>query len=583
MECKLSLHDFLECFTAPQIGRLAAGSVLDLGDEANFKEGQLVRFHRKVNANIPLSFNDPWEGNNKGQPVRVSLPVEFEGKFRILPYDPKTDDSSPDHIYTTVEDLIEAFPVYIQANTSYGDSFSNPRASFSSGERFKLTRLVHRDGSRQLECRALEESKLLLLPLDCVGNFTATTDSNDYLLSDLVSMMPRKRRVCVSDDPINRQHRIPGIPANYAGDLFMEQPESFVEASALKDESGMIFGIPTDTEMYIIPDEASHETGLLLNVFAKNHRTTFPIVTRIVDWEEETTILENHFIKPGVELVIHGWTRQTKILARTADAYFAIPLTYQGLFELRQQRFYGVSDLEKAHPGYKIQVEELDPEYPNLNIAVGDILRVKRSDLTLQKNTTKTKENQMKYLKCDKYQLTGTSKVKEVKLPMNATVKFREVLKDAKSMSFHISELVTFINEQEITVELLRRSGDQKIVDRDLPCGVPLVLCDYIEEPAVYASVDLADAPAFHVPLRTMLYVSLVAHLDKSSSPLITRQSPKLSTLDRCVEVLPVELFNAMRQKSKSDEPPSPRIPTSPLSLPSTPRSPASSRSSSPW
>ena len=67
----------------------------------------------------------------------------------------------------------------------------------------------------------------------------------------------------------------------------------------------------------------------LLAEFAAGHRSHFPVVARVGDWAEETSILENHFVKPGVELVIHGWTKQSKIVCEAPSGFYAIPLTYQ--------------------------------------------------------------------------------------------------------------------------------------------------------------------------------------------------------------------------------------------------------------
>ena len=112
----LPLKEFLECFPPPQTGRILADYRPDFDADAAFDlpAGAVLQFHRKVNPNVPLSFRDPWGGGGASRRVTVTLPLEFRGLFRLLPYDPASDDCSPDHIFTTVADLVKAFPVYVQ-------------------------------------------------------------------------------------------------------------------------------------------------------------------------------------------------------------------------------------------------------------------------------------------------------------------------------------------------------------------------------------------------------------------------------------------------------------------------------------
>ncbi len=553
----LPLKDFLECFPPPQSGRIIDGYYPDFEDDSfNIKPGTVLNFHRQVSPNVPLSFTDPWGGGKANHSVKVTLPLEFQGRFRLLPYDPDTEDVSEEHVYETAEDLLRAFPVYVQANASYGRPGDEEIAdtdildwqqhfgecSFKRGDKLKLIRLVHKYGQKVIECRLLGEARLMLMPLDCVGNFTVVADDNEYMLSDLLSMLPRKRRLQIADST-RKQHKIPGVPADFQSDLYLEEPEAFVEASPM-DDPGLILGLPNSLEVNIAPEENAFDRGHLLNTFATNNRNVFPVVARVTDWDEETTILENHFVRPGIELVIHGWTRQSKILAIADDKFFAIPLTYQGRFRIKPQQFHGAAELENAHPAYKIRVVEIDRSDMNTAIAPGDVLRIVRQD-SLHRNAKGTERGQ--HLKCEK--LEGIGRGKEIRIPLSSKARFEEILEETKSEDYAIRELVTFVTDtEELVVDLLQGSLDQKIDDRDLPLnGLPITLCDYIVEPAVYVSVETAEAPAFHIPLRTLIYVTFVQQLEKASSPLLTKVSPRLSTLDRCVEVLPPDVFNALR------------------------------------
>ena len=546
VEIHLSLKDFLEGYPPPQTGRIVDGLPQDIQEQSGLElgRGTVLKFHRKVNPNVPVSFKDPWSGDTNHH-IKVTLPIDFPGKFKVLAYDPASEDISDDHIFHTVEDLIKAFPVLVQANASHGNKEENPGSAIICGDRLKLIRLVYKDGVKLLECRREHETRLLALPMSCVGDFTVVPNNNEYLLADLVSLLPRKRRVRLCPDANGKLVKIPGLPSGFDGDIFVDELEYFVEASPIQDE-GLIIGLPHDLDMIVSPGD--FERGLFLNSFATNNRNLFPVVACVTDWDEETTILENHFIKPGVELCIHGWTRQSKVLAKSSGNSYAIPLTYQGRFSFQPQQFNCVADLEKVHPGYKLRVLEVDRSETNFPLVQGDIIRITRGD-----SMKKVKSGDVKYLKCERYSLNGTSKVKIVKLPMSGKVKFEEILEDTKNQEFHIKELVSFVSDQAVNVALKRGSPDLKAKERDLPFDQTITLCDFVIEPAIYVSVDTPEAPAFHVPLRTLLYVTFVEQLDKNSSPLLTKINPKLSTLDRCVEFLPDDIFQQLLRKAEEN------------------------------
>ncbi len=554
---KMMMKDFLECFPPPQSGRIVDGFTPDFdADEAfDLPKGTVLNFHRQVSPNVPLSFKDPWGGPNADHYVKVTLPLEFQGKFNLLPYDPDSESQSLDHVYATVEKLIKAFPIYIQANASfqnkpdqdqeYEDDIDLLEYNVRVGDRLKLIRLVHKHQQKLLECRLLSETRLILLPMDCVGNFTVLPDNNDYLLSDLMSMLPRKRRLVVADSTRNI-HKIPGLSIDFRGYLFLEEPEAFVEASPMEDPS-LIIGLPSTLGVLVSPEENSYDRGQLLNSFATNNRNLFPVVARVTDWDEETTILENHYVKPGIELVIHGWTRQSKILAEANGKYYAIPLTYQGKFRIKPDQFHGTSELEHSHPAYAVRVIEGDPLIP---LVEGDVLRIRRDGSVKRPHA---KSGEIQYLKCEKLEPNG--KFKEIKLPMSSHAVFEEILEGNKSTEeYHIREMVTFVNDSEVVVELVAPTVDQKIQERDMPVNMPITLCEYVVESAVYVSVETAEAPAFHIPLRTLIYVTFVQQLDKSTSPLLTKQNPRLSTLDRCVEILPSYVFHSLRPQTAGSE-----------------------------
>lgn len=307
---------------------------------------------------------------------------------------------------------------------------------------------------------------------------------------------------------------------------------------------------------------ATQENGELLNTFVTHNRSHFPLLVRVTDWKEETSILENHLVRPGVELVVHGWTRQTKVLAKAGGLYYAVPLTYGGQFRVRAKTFSGAVQLWNARPKSCLRVVTPDLEDPNL-LAVGDLLRLKKPqdydddddypDGDRRRFVRETK----KFLSCEKLH-PGSGSSTDFPIPLTCSARFEEVLEDfpANPDSVHIRELVQTLTCRDVEVELVSLSPDRPAKDRDLPERTSILLSDNVTEQAVYVSVETPATPAFHLPLRTLIYVTIVRRLDKRCSPLLTKQAPKLSTLDRCVELLPPDVFDSLRPSQRSFESP---------------------------
>jgi len=145
-----------------------------------------------------------------------------------------------------------------------------------------------------------------------------------------------------------------------------------------------------------------------------------------------------------------------------------------------------------------------------------------------------------------------------VRIPVTSNASFEEVLEDGDTSSggqpVNIEQLARLLDRcgTEIRVRLTRPSPDVSTGrhyrrtddddddddDVDLPCDSDISLTAVVVEPCVFASVDSADRPAFHLPVRTDVDVRLVRCLDKRDSPLLAGNSPRLSMMDRCAEAL---------------------------------------------
>ena len=219
-----------------------------------------------------------------------------------------------------------------------------------------------------------------------------------------------------------------------------------------------------------------------------------------------------------------------------------------GKLRIRPAQYHGVTSLVTSRPVCRLRVTHVDLAEPSFPLASGDVIRLKRVDSVVAD-----------HVRCERVSTEDRPHSSEVvRLPATSTARFEEVLDESKCAEFSVGALLDPLADGPIDVTLTRPSADRRLGafgDDDLPAGCTLTLCDVVVEPAVYVSVRTPDAPAFHVPLRSLLRVTFVEQLERESSPLLTRCAPRLSTLDRCVERLPPDVFAALRPGGASDVP----------------------------
>jgi len=142
-----------------------------------------------------------------------------------------------------------------------------------------------------------------------------------------------------------------------------------------------------------------------------------------------------------------------------------------------------------------------------------------------------------------------------VRIPVTSNAGFEEVLEDSDAGGegpVNIEQLARLLDSSrsaEIRVRLTQpspdvttgrhyRRDDDDDDDVDLPRDSDISLTAVVIEPCVLSSIESADRPAFHLPLRTDIDVRLVRYIDKRDSPLLNTHGRRLSTMDRCVEAL---------------------------------------------
>ena len=81
------------------------------------------------------------------------------------------------------------------------------------------------------------------------------------------------------------------------------------------DDPATLLRLPdSDQRILVAPDPPTTlRPGHSLSSLVTNSRSMFPVVVRVVDWKQQSTVLEHHYVAPGTQLVLHGTAQQTKV------------------------------------------------------------------------------------------------------------------------------------------------------------------------------------------------------------------------------------------------------------------------------
>ncbi|ESO07702.1 hypothetical protein HELRODRAFT_191018 [Helobdella robusta] len=341
--------------------------------------------------------------------------------------------------------------------------------------------------------------------------------------------------------------------------------------------------------------------GTLLNTFVNNNKNNFPLKVVVTTLQEATTVLNNHSITNDTQLVLHGWTKHIKVLAITAGNpsntptndpmttfnYYAIPLTYQAYFKVKSKFYRGLSNLvSSGWWGWTKAVSTDLSGSPNLR--VGDVVRVAENTEDKMKrdydgggSITMLKKN-------------NNATVARIHIARSCSAVFKELMEEKGddleqsgydnlnlNDEYTMKQLSKYLNFCDLEVQISKASPDinrpitstpsfpsSSLSSDNLPFDQNILLLNPIQEQSVLTSIEHPDAPAFRIPLRTLIYVKLKQTLDKTSSPLQQKSSssssssslpsqskkPVLSKFDRCVEVLIKDVFISLLPPQRAFE-----------------------------
>lgn len=181
----------------------------------------------------------------------------------------------------------------------------------------------------------------------------------------------------------------------------------------------------------------------------------------------------------------------------------------------QRQSEYCAADLERLPRGYHLGVLSVngrENQQSNIALRPGDVIRikgVKGNDPTA-------------IISCEKLEDNG--KMSVIQFPSSIYAVFRELIPQgvsAKNVLTNgqdencctVRDLQTRLlegAEGPLEVELVKYGPDHRSPDTDIPLMVPILMREVIMEPAVFASVQSPSAPAFHIPMRTLIYLKLV-------------------------------------------------------------------------
>jgi len=313
VELVLPLPDFLNFFPSPHVGRIVSGLDVLTRPECGVAPHAVFTFRRCwINGSDRRLTWQPADGSDS---VSVDVPDDVDDiKFRVL--------SSGDGRHSSVAELAYAFPTWPVRVESIA---STPTVPLRAGDRVKLVQLVWRNGEKCVSCRRTTDRKLMDIPFSCAAQFMEDGDEVPMTFDDLAALClsPRQRVVRLCDDVSDVVGLPPraGLPDGPDGQLLVGvsamSSSVIVEACPVDDDATLIRLPDADQRILVAPDApVTLRPGHSLSSFVTNSRNMFPLVVRLVDWREQTSVLEHHYVRPGVELVLHGRSQQTKVTVR---------------------------------------------------------------------------------------------------------------------------------------------------------------------------------------------------------------------------------------------------------------------------
>lgn len=349
-EAVMSLEDFVTCYSLPQRAKVICGyweASTDGCDDSSreFAADEIIHLAQVVCPFVNLLVDDP----SSGRTIGISLSIGFQGaRFRVVSHRESVGSKTP-RVFKTVREMVTVFPHTVKALAGHRNAVDEEKM-FNNGDRLRLVRVVSLPGGgKALECKLLRGNmRLLQLPIAYEGNFAEVDDPRGYSLHELVSIarVPRTLKIC--PNVASPSAIIPGIPANFNGCVTMERPQLLVHIERVQQqEDGNPDGAEADGKPFLVPVDCPIEISLREDTYqgsdfsslttkdlVKKYGASTPFVARVTDWFEETSVLHQHLVRPGHELVFIREETRSNILVREKPhkRHFLIPIDHNGSF-----------------------------------------------------------------------------------------------------------------------------------------------------------------------------------------------------------------------------------------------------------
>lgn len=329
-------EEFVLTNPLPQRAKVIDGYEYPYRQDFSFSNGDVIEVRRIQCPFVALRYID----SETGSEVRVTLPTDNPTRFRFPP--PQTARS---RVFSTVKQLVDAWPLVVTARCDH----NHPDPAFIAGDRLRLIRLnrSRADGGKTpvLEMKNFATLELVQLPYNYASTFAEATpiDRRLYTLGELAEIARVPRQLVLRHEDQNSPDAwIPGLPLDFSGYVTLDKPHYLVEVQAIteKDLDNVDtnrFLVSIDSDITLAAREPDYvicwsDRECSLDKLADKSTGVFPRIVSILSWKEETTILQNHFVRPGDRLVLYSLETVRKLAVTVGPRRFLVPLEHPDEF-----------------------------------------------------------------------------------------------------------------------------------------------------------------------------------------------------------------------------------------------------------
>ncbi len=556
MEADVCLEQFLLCHHLPQRVKVTDGYNDPNNPDNEFSNGDVLDLRQLMCPTVRLSFCHPHSGADVSCFVSTLSPNLFHVESHGSDYARSLAGSST---LTSVQDLVHHWPCRVKAGANYTND--ELECGFSKGQTVKLSRLVMRRERPCLEVRIQSSLNFAYLPMDCIGKFQVLRDHREYTLSEIAKFPAKSKwRLRLSGNEVNRKFPIQGVPVGFRGDLHMDCPQKYVEISPV-ESPGTVFVVPMETditvsarpEVYAGPMENWYD----LNVFVQANETLFPVVARLMHWEEGSTILENMGVGIGDELVLHRLDSRQRVLCEGRSCAYVIPESFGGKWQLQATVFEGIEKVVSSGVREVFVRAGDTPHDPSVaGTQRGQRIRI----LGSQSYFVKVKVDGATYNEVEVIDafLVGGGTQEQLRLPLYLGGSYQEVLPSDQRTGVPISKLTPSHIPANVNLEFSEYEDPDSFLPEQMldPEQYPMQIKGFKNEECVLVAKFVASgAPrSFYLPTRTNIQVAYKSRFPKTTIP-------QKSSVIHIPEEVTHDAFEKLVAES-SREPSSSRLPT---------------------